>query len=83
MDTGRERQASAAVKDESRPETTMLLEEVLRRENLITAYRKVRANKGAPGIDGMTVDDLGPYLTEGGTAGDGIHNPLSGKEAAP
>ncbi len=64
MDTGRERQTSAAVKDEFRPETTMLLEEVLRRENLITAYRKVRANKGAPGIDGMTVDDLRPYLTE-------------------
>jgi RNA-directed DNA polymerase len=62
LDTGRERQASAAVKEESRPETTMLLEEVLRRENLITAYRKVRANKGAPGIDGMTVETLKPYL---------------------
>ena len=42
----------------------MLLEEVLRRENLIKAYQKVRANKGAPGIDGMTVDDLKDYLKE-------------------
>lgn len=62
LDTGRERQTSAAVKEESRPETTMLLEEVLRRENLTIAYRKVRANKGAPGIDGMTVEALKPYL---------------------
>ena len=42
----------------------MLLEEVLRRENLIKAYHKVRANKGAPGVDGMTVDGLKPYLKE-------------------
>jgi RNA-directed DNA polymerase len=63
-DTGRERQASAAVKETPQPETTMLLEEVLRRENLIKAYHKVRANKGAPGIDGMTVDDLKPHLKE-------------------
>jgi RNA-directed DNA polymerase len=40
----------------------MLPEEVLRRENLVKAYHKIRANKGAPGIDGMTVDDLKPYL---------------------
>lgn len=64
LGTGRERQTSAVVKETSRPETTMLLVEVLRRENLITGYRKVRANKGAPGIDGMTVDDLRPHLTE-------------------
>jgi len=64
LDTGRERQASAAVEETSRPETTMLLEEVLRRENLITAYRRVRANKGAPGIDGMTVETLKPYLED-------------------
>lgn len=42
----------------------MLLEEVLRRENLVKAYHKVRANKGAPGIDGMTVDDLKASLKE-------------------
>lgn len=42
----------------------MLLEEVLRRENLIKAYYRVRANKGSPGVDGMTVDDLKPYLKE-------------------
>jgi RNA-directed DNA polymerase len=63
-DRGRERQASAAVEETSRPETTMLLEEVLRRENLVKAYHRVRTNKGAPGVDGMTVDDLKPCLKE-------------------
>ena len=64
LGTGRERQASAAVEETSRPETTMRMEEVLRRENLVTAYHRVRANKGAPGVDGMTVDDLKLYLKE-------------------
>lgn len=62
--TGRERQASAAVEEASPPETTMLLEEVLRRENLVKAYHRVRSNRGAQGVDGMTVDDLKPYLKE-------------------
>ena len=63
---GRERQAPAAVEDTSTPETTMLFEEVLRDDNLKKAYQRVRSNKGAPGIDGMTVDELGPYLMEHG-----------------
>lgn len=37
---------------------------MLCRENLKRAYNRVRSNKGAPGIDGMTVNDLGPYLKE-------------------
>jgi RNA-directed DNA polymerase len=61
---GRERQASATVKETPRSETTMLLEEVLRHENLKRAYHRVRSNKGVPGVDGMAVDDLGPYLKE-------------------
>ena len=65
-ETGRERQAPAAVEETSHPETTRLLEEVLRHDNLRRAYQRVRANKGAPGIDGMTVDELGPYLAEHG-----------------
>jgi RNA-directed DNA polymerase len=38
------------------------MEEVLRRENLLTALKRVPANKGAPGVDGMTVDELSDYL---------------------
>jgi RNA-directed DNA polymerase len=37
---------------------TMLMEQVVRRENMLAAYRRVVSNGGAPGIDGMTVDDL-------------------------
>ena len=50
----RERQASTAVKEKTQPGAEMVLEEVLRRENMLSALRRVRSNKGAPGIDGMT-----------------------------
>ena len=39
-----------------------LMEEILSRENLNRAYKRVKANKGAPGIDGMSVDDVLPWL---------------------
>jgi RNA-directed DNA polymerase len=58
----REHQASTAVKEETQPGARMLLEEVLRRENMLSALRRVRSNKGAPGIDGMTVEELVAYL---------------------
>lgn len=38
------------------------MEEVCRRENLIEAYRRVVANKGSPGVDGMPVSRLGKFL---------------------
>jgi RNA-directed DNA polymerase len=60
--TERERQTSTVVKEKTQPEAMMLMEEVLRRENLIRALKRVRSNKGAPGIDGMTVEELVPYL---------------------
>ena len=41
-----------------------LLEEILDRNNLNRAYKRVRVNKGAPGIDGMTVEDALPWLRE-------------------
>lgn len=34
------------------------MEEVLDRENLLRAYHRVVSNKGAPGVDGVTVDEL-------------------------
>lgn len=39
-----------------------LLAQVLDRANLRHALKQVRRNKGAPGIDGMTVDELPDYL---------------------
>jgi len=38
------------------------MEEVCERENLVEALRRVQANKGAPGVDGMTVDVLSAHL---------------------
>ena len=41
-----------------------LLEEILDRENLNRAYKRVKSNKGAPGIDGMTVEDAFGWIKE-------------------
>ena len=41
-----------------------LLEKVLDRDNLNKAYKRVKANKGASGIDGMTIDEALPWLKE-------------------
>lgn len=38
------------------------MEVVCERENLKKALQRVKANKGSPGIDGMTVDQLSDYL---------------------
>ena len=39
-----------------------LLEKVLDDRNLFEAYKQVYKNKGASGIDGVTVDELGAYM---------------------
>ena len=41
-----------------------LLEEILDRDNLNRAYKRVKSNHGAPGIDGMTVEEALPWLKE-------------------
>ena len=41
-----------------------LLERILDRNNLNKAYLKVKRNRGAAGVDGMTVDEMLPYLKE-------------------
>ena len=42
--------------------TDNLLELILRKDNLNQAYKRVKSNKGAGGIDGMQVDELLPFL---------------------
>ena len=41
-----------------------LLESILERNNLNKAYKKVKQNGGAAGVDGVTVDEMLPYLKE-------------------
>lgn len=43
---------------------TRLMDDVVSRDNMMTAYRRVVSNKGAPGVDEMTVDQLEGYLKE-------------------
>lgn len=40
------------------------MEKVVARDNLTNALARVRRNKGAPGVDDMTVDNLAPYLKD-------------------
>ena len=61
-DMGRVRQAFTAMKGEASLQEQELMERIVGRENLRRALKRVRANKGAPGTDGMTILELAPYL---------------------
>ena len=54
----------AVAEPESPATTTHLMEEVCERENLVRAWQRVRGNKGAPGVDGMTIGVAKSYLRE-------------------
>jgi RNA-directed DNA polymerase len=60
----REEGQAATASNRERALTSKLMEEVCERENLNRAYKRVKANKGAPGIDGMTVDELYGWIKE-------------------
>src|SRR5579871_3974131 len=49
---------------ENPAENQRVMEEVCERENRRAALKRVRANQGSPGIDGMTVDELPEYLEQ-------------------
>lgn len=54
--------AVAAYLSETPTGKDRLMEIICERQNMRRALQRVRANKGAPGIDGMTVDQLPSYL---------------------
>ena len=57
-----ERQESAAQEDISSPDTTLLIEQMIGHENLLSALKRVETNKGAAGSDGMSVTELRAFL---------------------
>src|SRR5258708_11426252 len=65
-EAGREEPESlpAVYGPESPASTNRLMEEVCERENLKEALRRVKANKGSAGVDGMTVDEITGYLKQ-------------------
>src|SRR5215213_7978309 len=50
--------------DPARALTERPMEEVCHPDNLNAAYRRVKANKGAPGVDGMAIADLPSWIGE-------------------
>ena len=60
----RSEEASTAANGTERLGASDLMERVVCRPNLQAALKRVRKNKGSPGIDGMTVDDLSDHLRE-------------------
>ena len=61
---GRVESTTAGLGTESQANTDRLIEEVCEKENLKEALRRVKANAGAAGVDGMTVKELPEYLRE-------------------
>ena len=55
---------AATASNRERALTSSLMEKVCERENLNRAYKRVKANKGAPGIDGMKVGELYGWIKE-------------------
>ena len=65
-EAGREETESSRARNgtENPASTNRLMEEVCERENLKAALQRVKANKGSPGVDGMTVGGIKDYLKE-------------------
>lgn len=61
---GRSGEALAAALGNARSGTERLMEEVVARENLQRALKRVKQNKGSPGVDGMRVDQRPDFLRE-------------------
>ncbi len=62
-----------------------LMEKVVERSNVEKALKRVKQNKGSPGVDGMTVDELPKHLTENwkairATLLDGTYQPKAVRE---
>ena len=57
-------QATSATTGNEGPGMDALMERVLDHTNVQRALKRVRGNKGSPGIDGMTVDELPEWMKD-------------------
>jgi len=60
-ETGRD-EAESARRDREGSGRDSLLRQVLARENLVLAWKRVKANRGSAGVDGLSIDDTVDYL---------------------
>ena len=60
----RSEEGPSAAHGDERSGASDLMAKVISRQNLQAALKRVRKNKGSPGIDGMTVEELGDHLRE-------------------
>ena len=59
-----EAQSAGQMETEEQDNASDLMEKILDRDNLNKAYQRVKSNKGAPGIDGMSLEEALPWLKE-------------------
>ena len=57
-------EARATAHRDERSGLADLMEQIVERGNLVRALKRVRTNRGSPGVDEMTVDDLPDYLRD-------------------
>jgi RNA-directed DNA polymerase len=60
--TGAGAEIRAAADGRTKPEALRLMEAAVERSNMLCAYERVVKNKGAPGVDGLTVTGFKPWL---------------------
>ena len=67
-------------KEKAHKDMSELLEKILSKDNMNLAYKRVCANKGAGGVDEVTVEQLGDYIKENW---DGIREQIRNREYKP
>lgn len=67
-------------KEKAHKAMSELLEKILSRDNMNAAYKRVCANKGAGGVDEVTVEELGDYIKENW---EGIREQIRRREYRP
>src|SRR5665213_1157702 len=55
-------ESGTAAVGRTKPEALGLMEAAVERSNRLCAYERVVKNKGAPGVDGLTVSEFKPWL---------------------